>query len=71
MKITKRGTNVKRHTTHYLVGNRWMTRKETVALAEKGKISGVAVYRRGDRKYIQSCPSSDARLSDLPTMVKA
>ena len=70
MKIKKRGMNMKRHTTHYLVGGKWMTRKDTVSLAEKGRIEDVIVYQRGSSKYIQAHPSSGMRLSDLPSMIK-
>lgn len=70
MKIRKRGINTKRHTTHYLVGGKWMTRSEAVSLAEKGKIEGVIVYQKGRNKYIQAHPDYHTRLSDLPSMIK-
>jgi hypothetical protein len=70
MKIRKRGTNVKRHTTHYLVGSKWQTRKQTVRLAKSGKINGVGVYRRNDGiTYLRSLPGS-INLYDLPSVVR-
>ena len=65
MKIQKRGTDVKGHTTHYLVGSKWRTRQETVSLAEAGKIPGVVVCSGEYGKYVQSIPSADVRLYDL------
>lgn len=70
MKVTKRGTNVKRHTTHYLVGGKWRTRSESVKLAKQGKINGVAVCRGEYGEYIQSLPSNSTRLYDMPEVVR-
>ena len=70
MKVQKRGTNVKRHTTHYLVGGKWRTRKESVSLAEKGKIEGVGVCIGSQGKYIKSLSSYGQTLYGLPEVVK-
>ena len=69
MKVTKRGVNIKRHTTQWLVGGKWRTRSETVDLALQGKVEGVSV-RRGsnDELYIASLPKK-SRLYDLPTKI--
>ena len=69
MKIRKRGVNTKRHTTHYLVGNSWVSRAKAVQLADRGKIDGVRAYKRDGISYIQSLPSH-VRLYDLPEVVK-
>lgn len=71
MQITKRGTNSKRHTTHYLVGGKWRTRFETVKLAEAGKLPGITVRKGEYGKYIQSTPSSDVKLYLLDEVVKS
>ncbi len=70
MKVTKRGTNVKRHTTHYLVGGKWRTRKESVKLAKEGRINGVTVCRGEYGEYIQSLPSATIKLYDMPEVVR-
>jgi len=70
MKIQKRGTNSKGHTTHYKVGGKWRTRKETVDLAEKGKVQDVVVYQRGSGKHIQAHRSAKMKLYDIPKMRK-
>lgn len=70
MKITKRGVNVKRHTTHYLCGGKWRTRSETVCLAEAGKIPGVVVCRGEYGKYIQSLPYEFPKLYDLEEVIR-
>jgi hypothetical protein len=70
MKITKRGVNSKRHTTHFLVSRKWKTRKETVALAASGKIPGVTVCQGEYGSYIKSLPSSNVRLYDLEEVVR-
>lgn len=69
MKVQKRGTNVKRHTTHYLVGGKWRTRRDSTKLAEQGKIDGVVVCQGASGKYLQSLPSCGKKLYDLPAVV--
>jgi hypothetical protein len=70
MKITKKGTNVKRHTTSYLAGGKWRSRKETYALAKDGKIEGVYACKGEHEGYIQSSPASHVKLYDLPSVVR-
>lgn len=70
MKITKRGVNSKRHTTHYMCGGKWRTRSETVKLAEAGKIPGVHVHRGEKGKYIQTSQSSSPKLYELEEVVR-
>lgn len=70
MKVTKRGTDVKRHTTHYLVGGKWRTRRESTLLAGQGRIDGVTVYRGKYGRHIQALPSTGMKLYDLPEVVK-
>ena len=69
MKITKRGVNVKRHTTHYLCGGKWRTRSEAVKLAKAGKVDGVVTCSGSSGNYIKSSYDSDMRLYDLPESV--
>ena len=70
MKITKRGVNSKRHTTHYLCGGKWRTRKETVSLAEVGKIPGVFVCKGKNGKYIQAHRYSSPKLYELEEVIR-
>lgn len=69
MVIRKRGLNVKRHTTSYLVGNQWRTRKEAVKLAKQGRIDGVRVGTKENVKFITSLPGYP-NLYDLPAVVR-
>jgi hypothetical protein len=71
MKITKRKVNTKRHTTGYLVGGKWRSRREAAQLAKAGRIDGVAAYRGEYGHYIQSLPSVSFVLEDLPYVVSA
>jgi hypothetical protein len=68
MKITKRGTDVKRHTTHFLCGGKWRTRRQTAELARKGRIENVYAYRTVHGFHVQSRPGT-RRLYDLPVCV--
>ena len=70
MKVQKRLVDTKRHTQGYLIGGKWRSRKEAVALARQGKVDGVTV-RRGsnDELHIASLPYSSVRLYDLPERV--
>ena len=68
MKITKRGTDVKRHTTHFLAGGKWRTRNEVCKLAREGKIDGVSLCSYGRNKYVKSLPNH-TNLYDLPIAV--
>jgi len=69
MKIQKRRTNVKRHTTGYKISGKWHTRSQAVKLAEAGKIDGVTVCRGEYGKYIQSLPSANFNLYELEEVV--
>ena len=69
MKIQKRRTNVKRHTLGYKVSGKWMTRKQTYTLARAGKIEGVVACRGEYGGYVQSTPSAEVKLYDLPEVV--
>lgn len=71
MKIQKRRVNTKRHTTGYMVGGKWRSRKEAVRLAKQGKIDGVSV-RLGsrDEEFISSLPNTTP-LYDLPVKIEA
>lgn len=66
LRITKRLVDVKRHTKKYKIGGKWVTRREAVRLAKKGKISGVQVVGN----HIQAIPGKP-RLSSLPFEVDA
>lgn len=70
MKVQKRGTDVKRHTTGYLVGNKWRTRKQVWELAKAGKVDNVVACKGEYGGYIKSHPTSDIRLYDLPSVVR-
>ena len=68
MKIRKRKVNSQDHTLGYLVGPKWMTRKQAVALARKGKVEGVTVVGKGKDEHLRSkfhAPS----LYSLPTQM--
>jgi len=69
MVIRKRSLNVKRHTTGYLVGNQWRTRKEAVKLAKKDRIDGVRVGTKEGIEFITSLPGYP-NLYDLPAIVR-
>ena len=69
MRVQMRRVNTKRHTTGYKIGGKWYTRAEAVKLAKSGKVEGVSVYRGEYGSYIQSLPTSDVRLEDLPIQV--
>ena len=69
MVIRKRGLNIKRHTTSYLVGNAWRTRREAVKLAKKGRIDGVRVGTKEGIEFITSLPGYP-NLYDLPAVVR-
>ena len=69
MIVRKRSLNTKRHTTGYLIGNQWRTRKQAVRLAKKGKIDGVRVGTKDNVEFIISL-AGYPRLYDLPTVIK-
>ncbi len=70
MKVQKRRvTSEKYHVVDYMVGGKWRSRAESAKLARAGKIDGVVAYRKNRSNYIQAVPTSDFRLSDLPTVV--
>jgi hypothetical protein len=69
MKVRKRGTDSKRHTVSYLIGNRWVTRSKAVSLAKDGKVDGVYVCKGKKGSYIQSLPGR-TKLYDLPIAVR-
>ena len=69
MKVQKRGTNVKRHTTNWKISGKWKTREEAYELAKKGKLDGVVACVGVTGGYIQSHPRSSVRLYDLPEVV--
>lgn len=70
MIVRKRSIDTDQHTTGYLVGNQWRTRKEAVKLAKKGKIEGVRVGTKGHIEYI-TCLNGYPRLYDLPEVVRS
>lgn len=67
MKVRKRGVDIKRHTTSYLVGNRWISRAKATSLAKEGKVDGVTVV---NGKYIQS-KRDHTNLYDLPVTLRS
>ena len=69
MKIQKRMVNTKRHTTHYKIGGKWVSRKDAVKLAQKGKLDGIRVCRCNSGHYIQSHPMAELKLYDLPVVI--
>jgi len=69
MVIRKRSLNGKRHTTGYLVGNQWRTRKEAVSLAKQDRIDGVRVGTKQGVEFITSL-SGCTNLYDLPAVVR-
>ena len=69
MVIRKRSLNTKRHTTGYLVGNQWRTRREAVKLAKKGRIDGVRVGTKENVEFITSL-TGYPNLYDLPAVVR-
>jgi len=69
MVIRKRGLNIKRHTTSYLVGNSWRSRKEAVKLAKAGRVDGVRVGTKQGVEFITSL-SGYPNLYDLPAVVR-
>ena len=69
MVIRKRKTNTKRHTLSYLVGNQWVSRKEAVSLAKKGRVDGVTVVSSNGQESLRSLPGY-TRLYDLPISVE-
>ena len=69
MKVQKRGTNIKRHTTMWKIGGKWRTRKQAYNLARTGKIEDVMACRGVTGGYIQSTPSASIRLYDLDEVV--
>lgn len=71
MKVRARLITRKGNTLGYLVGRKWRSRKEAVALATDKKIDGVCV-RRGshDERYLAALPTAGYRLLDIPTRVQ-
>lgn len=65
LKITRRITNTKRHTTGYVVGGQNRTVAQTRKMAERGEVSGVRVVGR----HIQSV-SGRKNLLDLPSTME-
>ena len=65
VRITKRITNTKRHTTGYIIQGQFHSVSQTKNLASKGAISGVRVVGN----HIQAV-NGRKRLSDLPTEVR-
>ncbi len=53
MKVRKRRINSQDHTLGYLVGNKWVTRKQAIQLAKKGKIENVSVCGRGETQHLR------------------
>jgi len=70
MKVQKRGTNIKGHTTSYLMGGKWRSRNEAYTLAKQGKVDGVMACKGASGGYIQSTPDADVRLYDLEEVLK-
>ena len=68
MKIQARKANRRRRTVGYKVGGKWMTRPETVRLAEEGRIDGVRVVRAEHCRYVQAKPGC-TKLYDLPEVL--
>ena len=71
MKVTKRGTNVKRHTKEYKVSGKWVSRAQAYKLAKAGKIEGILACKGQHGGYIQSHPSVRTKLYDLPSVVRS
>jgi len=70
MKVQKRGTNVKKHTTSWKIGGKWMTREQAYKLAQRGKIDDVIACQGESGGYIQSHPMASVRLYDLEEVVR-
>ena len=71
MTITKRISNVKGHTTGFIINNnKRVTRGEAVRLARRNKIDGVVAKKGRDGWYIATPPSATRKLYDLPTVVR-
>lgn len=69
MRIQKRLTNVKGHTTGFQIGGKNRTRKEAVQLAKAGRVEGVVVRKGGnDSFYIAAAPGVPS-LYSLPERV--
>lgn len=68
-RISKRITNVRRHTTGFVVGGRRVTRGQAVKMARRNKIMGVTAKHGVDGWYLSSLPNSEVNLYDLPVVV--
>ena len=71
MKVQARKVDVKRNTLGYKISGKWHTRNQAVKLASKGKLDGIVACQGPYGRYIQSTPSTELRLYDLPIVVDA
>ena len=70
MIVQKRKVDVKRHTTGYKIGGKWVSRKKAWELAQAGKVENVVACRGEYGGYIQSHPSADVKLYELDEVVE-
>lgn len=70
MRVQKRKVNVKRHTTGYKIGGRWVTRDQAWTLAHAGRLDNVVACRGNSGGYIQSHPKATVKLYELPAIVE-
>ena len=53
MRVQKRRINSQDHTLGYKVGGKWVTRKQAIQMAKKGKISNVSVCGSGKTQHLR------------------
>ena len=70
MRVTKRITDVRRHTKAYIVSGKRMPRGMVVKLARRNKIEGVTAYKRTPRWCVASKRTTPVKLYDLPIKVE-
>ena len=66
MRVTKRITDVKRHTLGYVISGKKYTRGQAVKLARRKKIDGVTAYKRDDGWLATLCRFCFPGLPFLP-----
>ena len=65
-RITKRITNVKRHTTGYVIDGKERSVSQAVKMARQNQVYGVRVVSN----HLQTPPGSRRKLLDLPVRVQ-
>jgi len=69
-RISKRITNIRRHTVGFVIGGNRVTRGQAVKMARRNQIAGVTAKRGLDGWYLSSLPNSGINLYDLPVVVE-